>query len=709
MKKEEKKTLTPEENEDKKQRDNLKLMHAGVLSSWSFRQLRTWTDVHAKLGVEKHDNREVTFPELRVFLDKQKDDLEQHIKKKYEDRSKTLAELQKEDVVVDESGLHNTKDYGLQPSPNESAFHYWFQKKAIAELWQKIIIEKKKGVLLLAPTGTGKTFIVGGLARRLEDVTYAKGKTYGTVPYLYITRTTVVEQAKRVLENFYNLDTINQLEVINIEQLRSRAGQLWVKEKMQIVNGEEQVTWEWKKHINPCVVFFDESQAAKNQGSTQTKIMQAYSMLPANNTIVHISATPFTRVCEAKTFAISTKRPLEHLGFPSGSVLNEHTWPVYAGIITGLGSDPEDYNEAAVERLMKDLDGYVVRVRNVKPQFVAHNNVEMIEFQNDEERKFYMSAIERFEREKAKAKKAKDAGENADTSIWVAMLKYTMAAEICRAPLIAKRMYEDVTKRNLAAVCACKFKGTVIKIVQELNEKYGVPRSEISLIWGGGQTQLTAKQIQKKKIKDAAKKLEDMGLSSDEIIADMDLEEVEDRELQNIPEHLRLGPQTLEDRQIEIDKFQSGKSLYACYTFKAGGVGLSLHHTDEFTKFKCRHKESGYAVEEDIPKVPVRQRRGYIPPTYNAIELVQGLGRLPRLTSLSDTYQTLLFYRGTIEEDIAQVTSQKLRCLSKVVRQREDWQDIILDRSKTITHINNTKDEIGDIEGELIDEGGTEE
>ena len=61
------------------------------------------------------------------------------------------------------------------------------------------------------------------------------------------------------------------------------------------------------------------------------------------------------------------------------------------------------------------------------------------------------------------------------------------------------------------------------------------------------------------------------------------------------------------------------------------------------------------------------------------MELVQGLGRCPRLTSLSNTPQVILFFRGTIEERVAAIVSMKLQCLTKVVRSREDWQDIILE------------------------------
>ncbi len=202
----------------------------------------------------------------------------------------------------------------------------------------------------------------------------------------------------------------------------------------------------------------------------------------------------------------------------------------------------------------------------------------------------------------------------------------------------------------------------------------------------------------KKSIQDKAATLKEAGVDVEELLADMDLDQVEERTLKELPEPLQLGAQSKEDRQKEIDRFQAGKSLYCLFTMRAGGVGLSLHHTDELTKEKVRHKANGYAVVEDIAKIPVRPRKLFAAPTYSAIELVQSLGRCPRLTSLSDTEQELLFYRGTIEEDVAAIVSQKLRCLSKVVRQREKWADVIL------TNGASTKEHI---EKDVADEGGT--
>jgi hypothetical protein len=359
--------------------------------------------------------------------------------------------------------------------------------------------------------------------------------------------------------------------------------------------------------------------------------------------------------------------------------------------------------------LIKDLEEFIVRVKGVKPQFDAINSVRKIQFQTKEEQEFYLAAWERYLKEKSELDRLRDLNGDATTGIsqLVAFLKFRMAAELCRARLLAKLMYEAVMSGK-AAVAALNFKGTIIQITKILVEEFHVPREKITLVWGGGQTQLTDKQKAKQKILDKKDELAKAGLDLDQLMEDLDLDDVENRILEELPEHLRLGAQSRDERQREIDKFQSGRSDYCMFTFRAGGVGLSLHHTDEFSKFKVRHKESGYAVEEDIPKVPIKPRKLFAAPTYSAIEIVQGLGRCPRLTSLSDTEQELIFYSGTIEEEVADIVSQKLRCLSKVVKTREKWSDIVtVGVSTKASHMQDLPpDDVDDnpLEGDNTDE-----
>jgi len=464
-----------------------------------------------------------------------------------------------------------------------------------------------------------------------------------------------------------------ETEVINIERLRTRAGQIWLEEIETIVNGEEVTTWKWKPIINPSVLFIDECQAVKSSDSTQHKIILKYSELE-NTSQIYISATPFTRVSEAKCFAIATHKDISNWGFPDGTRLSEATWNTYASAISHP-SAPDEYNEAAVERLMKDLDEYIVRVKGVRWQFNAINSVEIIDFESPVQRKEYDDAWERYLVKKAKLEEA-----ITDNPRFKAMIElgiFLAAAEYAKRYTFAKRMYEDV-QNGYAAVCAVKFKKTIIAVTKILCEEYGVSRDKISLIWGGGQTQLTEKQKLKAKVRANEDVFKQAGISME----DMMLDDVEDRVMEDLDPALRLGNQSKEQRQVEIDRFQSGRSLFCMYTYKAGGVGLSLHHTDEQTKEKVRRQKNGYAMVEDIPNIPTRPRKVTVGPTWSPIELVQGCGRAPRLTSLSNTVQRFLYYRGTVEKDQALVVTHRLRCLSKVVRQHENWMDLIQNHEK---------------------------
>lgn len=734
-------TKTPEELAKHKQRIKLKEAINRVSSQWGFsRGELTWETVYELVGKpasgQAQSGRIGDYKILKAFLA----DLTEKFEAKLNGLTKLVIPIQVSPTIAilppdpvahraflgvsepAEEGFVNTDDYGLPVNPNHSAFLFWFQKKAVKEILDGFLgfdtsqckdivalrqhfsthlhlANSKRGMLLLAATGTGKTFMAGAVMRYLYDIGFTDGLCYGPTHYLYVTRATIVEQTKRVFQNIFKLGIKQNVEILNIEQLRSKAGGLWVDRQHVIVNGQEDEKWTWRPFISPTVIFWDESQSLKNECTTQHNIASSYNEIPANTWQLFISATPFTRVCEAKCFCVATRKPLTGILGDSHPLSNTN-WPMFASEIAGLKGDPKDYNEAAIERLTKDLDVYIVRVRGVRPQFDAQNRIEMIWFENKEEEKFYNDAWERYQEELRKLQAAGINKEGATGEsrfqILVKFLKFRMAAEYCRRYQLAKRMHEAVVTGKKAAVAALNFKGTIIAITRILVEEYGVPRDQISLIWGGGQTALTKKQKNKKLIQEQATALAAAGMDMTQMLGLLDLDEVEDRELQELPEHLKLGTQSKDDRQKEIDRFQSGRSLYCLYSFRAGGVGLSLHHTDEMVKQKCRRQKNGYVVVEDIPNIPVRPRVNFVAPTYSAIELVQGLGRCPRLTSLSDTEQILIFYRGTIEQDVATVVSQKLRCLSRVVRQRESWNDIVVGGVNADSHLDkNLREEKG--------------
>lgn len=117
------------------------------------------------------------------------------------------------------------------------------------------------------------------------------------------------------------------------------------------------------------------------------------------------------------------------------------------------------------------------------------------------------------------------------------------------------------------------------------------------------------------------------------------------------------GGQSKSGRQRNIDEFQEDKRHIMLMMFSAGGAGLSLHHYKEFNK---------------------RPREVYLPPVWNAEEMVQVLGRAHRINSSSTTYQYIMWYAGTIEEDVAEKVKKKCTALKEVVGKREDWTKFFL-------------------------------
>lgn len=704
---------TPQEKEKKKRLNEILVVKNRCVSSFSFKNLRTYGALIKEANLPESDPNFTTDPaklQEPITVQYIKDFFQQYFDKVEKEFAGDGA-IKKQDLVL-EVPLEKSKpveedtdplklEEKLPPSPLQKCTLFPFQERAAKEILDAILHKNQQGRLLLAPVGTGKTFVIGALIRRLLDINWHKGKTVSPWPFVYVTRSSIVAQTERVLRKLFNIDTERHCKILNIEQLRASFGELMVRAETVHHHGEPRIIWKWRPGVHPLVILWDECQALKNTNSQQSEIAQAFNNINDVETFqIFFSATPFMRVCEAKCFAVATRLKTKY-GLSEAKLSNDH-WADFAYRVAGAHTEPTEYSPAAVDRLMKHLDEYITQIKNVRSQFKAINKVQIIDFSSPAERKFYDDAWNRYLAEKARIEGLEGLSEaQSRMTILVQFLKFRMAAELCRAPYLAKAMWHTVNEGQ-AAVCAVNFKGTIRKIVDVLVNDYNVPRDDISLIWGGGKTQPTKKQKEKQAMV-ANSALIDF-LKQQGIGLDIfDLENVDDYVEEKENPELRLGAQSLKERQKEIDKFQGGKSHYCIYTFKSGGVGLSLHHTDEFTKEKCRRKKSGYVYTEDIPSIPTRQRVVFLAPTYSAIELVQGLGRAPRLTSLSDTPQTIVFYRGTIEEQVAAIVSIKLRCLRRVVRTRESWEDVIVGGVPAEEHYKS-KEIPKDVSGEQEDD-----
>lgn len=531
-------------------------------------------------------------------------------------------------------------------NPRQVAVATYFQEEAAKELYYKLTVEGLTGLLLRANTGDGKTYCIGRLLRWIIDSGWMKGKSLSPFKILYVTKASIVTQTTRDLEREFGIDPLkDDIVVTNYEQLRAELGEMVINETVEVVDTLPRKKYTWKSVMHPLLIIWDECQALKNEDSIQSKIAQASNELPPGKIYqIFVSATPFAKVASAKCFCVATHIPFKHgLG---ESPLDNLNWSLYSKEYICGGTDPNEFSRENIKNLLKMFSHYIVGFKNVRRKFKAINKEYIIDFETPAQRQQYEKAWEAYLAKKAELE-GPSSGANSRFLILVEFLKFRQAAEFIRAEYLAKQMYHSVTE-GFAPLCACNFKPTIAKVILTLHQKYGVQRSDISVIWGGSEgfsgkeAKYTQADIQRI-LGDAIRGVDIPKKVLKEIYSQLSAQH---SGLSKIPPELDLGTQSRKQRQKEIDRFQSGKSHYCFFTFGAGGAGLSLHHKYEHT---C-------------------QRRTYLAPTYNEMELAQGLGRAPRLTSLSDTEQIIFIYRDTIEERVLASVMCKTGCLIEVIK-----------------------------------------
>jgi len=106
--------------------------------------------------------------------------------------------------------------------------------------------------------------------------------------------------------------------------------------------------------------------------------------------------------------------------------------------------------------------------------------------------------------------------------------------------------------------------------------------------------------------------------------------------------------------------FQFGKSDVMVLNVKAGGVGLSIHHNPQ-------------NIDKTKPRAVI------LPPVWSGIDMVQVLGRAYRRDNVSDVYQEILWYAGTIEERVCDLMGDKIKAMGGVASSREPWRAAFVD------------------------------
>lgn len=577
-----------------------------------------------------------------------------------------------------------------------------FQESAVKRIQGVLSRGDSRGVLVQIPTGHGKTFIVGEVLSQIWEENnndepasrpeLASSKLLWKVshhPILYVTAASVVKQTQRDLEIYFGLDETKVLVTSYSAMIASFGEKFATKvfpsdyDPDNPKDGQKNLKPDfiWHKFVGPRVLVFDECHRMKNRDSSQTKMGKGAALDLIDSKFIFMSATPFTSPIEAEVIARSMNLVDNKAG---------ESWEKACNRLCD-GYEANTYDIYAMENFRKSLAPFTVKIPHIRTKFKNHVRYELIDFETPEKKARYDKAFEDYVKELAQCGKSPKFGRKLKL---VATNKFRERAEELKADYLAKDAFNKMSE-GFQVTIACNFQTTIAKIVTILVHKYGVSRDKISLIWGGGDKFTSVKnelgpeqifeifaaalqhqthtpsgvEVTPKLINSIHKQIKQnaMGLAKD---------------LQD--DNLRLGSQSPKERQSEIDKYQSGETRIGLYTFKAGSVGLSLHHCEDFYStrpkryYKDKHTGKWISLKPEKFKVfEPSPRAGLSAPTWSAIEVIQSIGRPHRLTSQSDTHQRFIYFRGTVEQEVAAIAAPKLESLATLTKMNECWMNLI--------------------------------
>jgi len=463
-----------------------------------------------------------------------------------------------------------------------------FQKEP---LWNCVeAMGKGESRLLIAPTGSGKTYFFGMLLRLLRHMYPEKFAAHKH--FLYITKPTIVTQSSRVILGEYKN---KRVIVTSYPQMTSSFGDLFIRYVTRIVNGQP-VLWPiWDEAMLPCGTALDEVQGLKNADTLQTDM--AISLFTETNVpCLPMSATPYSRPIHTRSVVLAL-RMRTRIGLDKNHLIGVKEFPSWIKEISAPKSE-YDWCPAAMKRIQEFLEPKTLRFGKLSYKHRTFIKQMLIDMPSHKAR-IYQDAFDEYQKKRESYGLDPLVG---FAEILVSMMKFRQTSEMLRADDLARLAFDVEQKENKSVIIACSFQDTLKLVHQHLRAK-GVIEDEIATIMGG---------------------------------------------------------QSLAERQLNIDQFQSGRRRFMLLMFSAGGAGLSLHHH----------------------RVGQRPRVVFLPPVWNAEELVQVLGRAHRINSMSTTYQFIVWFRGTIEERVMEKVKRKCSALKEVVGKREAWTEFF-DTTKT--------------------------
>ena len=392
----------------------------------------------------------------------------------------------------------------------------------------------------------------------------------------------------------------------------------------------------------PAICILDESQCVNRPTSKRAKFVFAWSQLGTVR-FIYMSATPFVTINDTRNFCIAAGVKW------NGMQITPANFNQFAG---SLADDPAKPNDEAMKRFKKIAGKHIFITPNVKWPHSSFNSCRLCDFEDNASFIRYDTAEKRY------LDFCRNAGKNTDFGAFhrlVMLMQYCQAVEPERIPQIIRWVTESLERKRYSLIFT-RTRDAVMKAVMGLC-KIGIPRSKISVIWGGANEIKADLILTPEQIEDISDRLiKGERISRKErrslqmtAIANADKAKYQDvnaEEQAKRYEYMKsLGlysPQSEEARQVEVDRFTEGDTWVLVGTIASGGTGLSLDH-------------SSWAS---------RPRDSYITPVYSAHEFLQAFGRGLRRTTKSDIYQYACLMKGTIEEHhVAPLLDAKLSSL----------------------------------------------
>ena len=528
---------------------------------------------------------------------------------------------------------------------------YREQEPVVAAIIQYLYNESGRLAVIPAGTGAGKTQLACGVIQHILNSNILNTLPIPLPrPILWFTVKNAVHQTKqRIVDCGFGDQLDHTIFVLPYSALTSSFGRQCLLDEYEVTDpytGEITTQYRYKPMALGYLVTLDECHCLAREDSQRTKAIKALDLaakdFPILNTkFLALSATIAEKVNDGRV--ITCLANIKYQGTPID-------WDNFnISFAKQLTQDPAQPSKESIKRLFNAWAEIVFEPPYIKWPHKAINLIKFYEFRNDIDRAFVEAAVERY------LDRISQLGRDTPSDLAlqrIALLQLRKSIEPCRSELMVDDMVADVRAGN-TALCGTGFTGTIIRSVFYLQDTYGVPRSQISVIWGGRGDPRPKKIL-------TSQELIELACSADQTPATLrllqqQLDWQEDRLLfgdistdAQDARYLRLkslgliGVQSQEIRQQEIDKFQSGQARYCFFTMASGGTGLSFEHCDS----------------RQAPRI------GRYTPIYNAKEFVQALGRAPRRNSISDTIQYICLLAGTLEEThVAPRLDKKLQSL----------------------------------------------